>query len=181
MKTNKKTVCYIDGANLHKGILSLGWKLDYQRFRIWLSHRYGVGVANIFLGLIPKYKNLYTTLQRCGFTIIYKEVVYDGAGKAKGNCDADLITQAMHDTYEGIAEQAIIVTSDGDYTPLVEFLKSKGRITAILSPAPTSKCSVLLKRTTVPIVYLNDKRERMCVQKEKAPGGNASAQGSSSW
>ncbi len=174
MKSDKTTIAYIDGANLHKGIHSLGWKLDYQRFRIWLSHRYGVGIAYIFLGLIPKNKNLYTHLQMCGFTIIYKEVTYDGNGKAKGNCDADLITRAMRDSYEGAAKQLIIVTSDGDYTPLVEFLLEKGQLKAILSPAPIKKCSILLKRTRAPIVYLHDKNKSIGLQNEKAPDRNAS-------
>jgi len=28
MKAQPKTIAYIDGANLYKGITSLGWKLD---------------------------------------------------------------------------------------------------------------------------------------------------------
>ena len=75
MKSDKTVIAYIDGANLHKGVTSLGWELDYVRFRTWLSHRYGVGLAYIFIGLIPKHKDLYTYLNKSGFTLIYKEVV----------------------------------------------------------------------------------------------------------
>ncbi|MDO8581518.1 MAG: NYN domain-containing protein [bacterium] len=178
MKPNKTTIAYIDGANLHRGVLSLGWKIDYARFRTWLSHRYGVGEAYLFIGLIPKHKDLYTYLSKSGFTLIYKEVVYDGDGRAKGNCDADLITQAMRDTYEGTAEQSILVTSDGDYVPLVKFLMDKGKLVAVLSPAPVKKCSILLKRTGVHIVYLEDKKALISAQNEKAPSRNASLQGS---
>ncbi|MBU2579243.1 hypothetical protein KKA09_03985 [Patescibacteria group bacterium] len=32
---------YIDGANLHRGIAGFGWTLDYARFRVWLSEKYG--------------------------------------------------------------------------------------------------------------------------------------------
>lgn len=180
MKSSKTTVAYIDGANLHKGVKSLGWELDYARFRIWLSHRYGVGLAYIFIGLIPKHKDLYTHLSKSGFTLIYKEVVYDGDGRAKGNCDADLITQAMRDSYEGMALQSVLVTSDGDYAPLVNFLIEKKQLQAVLSPSPVSKCSILLKRTGAHIVYLEDKKGLIEVQNEKAPGRNASMQGSSS-
>ena len=178
MKPNTKTIAYIDGANLYKGVSSLGWKLDYPRFRTWLSHRYGVGLAYIFIGLIPKQKDLYTYLSKAGFTLIYKEVVYDGDGRAKGNCDADLITQAMRDAYEGAASDFILVTSDGDYAPLVKFLMEKGKLKAVLSPAPIKKCSILLKRTGAHIVYLDEKRGRIETQNEKAPGRNASVQGS---
>jgi uncharacterized LabA/DUF88 family protein len=178
MKAQSKTIAYIDGANLHKGIKSLGWKLDYGRFRQWLSHRYGVGSAYIFIGMVSEYAGLYNYLQGSGFRVAFKEVIFDGDGKPKGNCDADLIVQAMRDSYEGTAEQYILVTSDGDYTPLVKFLLEKKQLIAILSPAPAKKCSILLKRTGAPIVYLNDKKELVRLQNEKAPGRDAPLQGS---
>lgn len=180
MKSNTNNFAYIDGANLHKGIRSLGWKLDYARFRTWLSHRYGVGSAYIFIGLMPKHKDLYTYLSKSGFTLVYKEVVYNGDGKAKGNCDADLITQAMQDSYENENSLSVLITSDGDYAPLVKFLMKKEQLKAILSPAPANKCSILLKRTGAPIVYLEDKKALIETKNEKAPGRNASMQGSSS-
>jgi uncharacterized LabA/DUF88 family protein len=161
MKKNKKNYAYIDGANLYEGINELGWRLDYARFRIWLSEKYGVSRAYIFIGLIPKYKDLYTYLQEAGFTLIFKEVVYDGDGKPKGNCDADLVLQATCDTYENKFEKAVIVSSDGDYASLVKFLAEKGKIRAILSPSINKKCSILLKRINVPIIYLNDVRAKI--------------------
>ena len=81
MKLNPDIVAYIDGANLHQGVKSLGWKLDYPRFRVWLSDKYGIGRAYIFIGLISKYKDLYTHLQEAGFTLVFKEVIFDGNGK----------------------------------------------------------------------------------------------------
>ena len=47
---------YIDGANLHKGINELGWKLDYARFRVWLKDKYSADTVYLFIGLIPKNK-----------------------------------------------------------------------------------------------------------------------------
>ena len=158
MKPEPGTIAYIDGANLHRGIQSLGWKLDYARFRVWLSDKYGVKNAYLFIGLIPKYKDLYAHLQKVGFTLIFKEVVYDGDGKPKGNCDADLITQAMRDSYEGAATKAILVTSDGDYAPLVKFWQEKGQLEIIISPSSEKKCSILLKRTEARIAYINNQR-----------------------
>lgn len=153
-----KNIAYIDGANLHNGIESLGWWLDYRRFRVWLKEKFGVERAYIFLGLIPKFKDLYTYLQQAGFTLVFKEVVYDGAGKAKGNCDADLVLQAARDVFEGVGGQAVIVTSDGYYASLVKFLLEKQKLVMVLSPAHPSKCSILIKRTKAKILYLNDKR-----------------------
>ncbi len=152
-------VAYIDGANLHRGTLSAGWKVDYRRFRVWLSEKYGIQTAYIFLGLIPKYKNLYTGLQEAGFTIIFKEVTYTNDGKPKGNCDADLVLKAAQDVYESAFTRALIVSSDGDYAGLVSFLIKNKKSLGVLSPNDQNNCSILLKRTGAKIVYLNDQRE----------------------
>ena len=173
MKKQENNFAYIDGANLHKGIEELGWKLNYQRFRVWLKEKYGVKNAYVFIGLIPKYKELYTYLQECGFTLIFKEVVYDGNGRPKGNCDADLVLQATRDAYENKFYKVVIVSSDGDYAGLVKFLQEKQKLLTILSPSNEKKCSILLKRTGVKIAYINDQRSHLeLAQKEKAPNGD---------
>lgn len=169
MKVSENNFAYIDGANLHRGIASFGWELDYKRFRIWLSEKYGIKNAYIFIGLIPKYKDLYKYLQECGFTLVFKEVVYDKQGRAKGNCDADLVLQVVRDTYENKFDGAIIVSSDGDYASLVKFLKERSRLKVVLSPHNKDLCSILLKRTDAPIAYLNDQKKLLEAKKEKAP------------
>ena len=175
MKPKENNFAYIDGANLHRGIGSFGWKLDYARFRVWLSEKYGVSRAYIFIGLISKYKDLYTYLQESGFTLIFKEVIYDDDGKPKGNCDADLVLQAARDTYENKFDAAVIVSSDGDYAGLVKFLIERKKLRIILSPHTKDLCSVLLKRTNAPIAYLNDQKSILQVRKEKAPDADRTA------
>lgn len=169
-KNQRNNYAYIDGANLHRGITGFGWKLDYARFRVWLSEKYSVKNTYIFIGLIPKYKDLYKYLQECGFTLIFKEVVYDGEGKAKGNCDADLVLQVACDTYENKFDKAIIVSSDGDYASLIKFLQEKNKLKIILSPSIQKRCSILLKRTNAPITYLDEVKGKISLNhKEKAP------------
>lgn len=154
----EKNFAYIDGANLHKGVKNLGWKLDYARFRVWLKEKYDVAQANLFIGLIPEYKDLYVRLQEAGFVLIFREVTYDADGKVKGNCDADLVLHAMQGAYENSFDKAVLVSSDGDYAGLVKFLIERGKFETILSAEPVSKCSVLLKRTGAKIAYLNDQK-----------------------
>ena len=158
MKKVGRNYAYIDGSNLHKGIENLGWQLNYKKFRIWLRDKYNVEKAYLFLGLIPKNKDLYASLQEAGFTLIFKEVVYDNEGKAKGNCDADLVLKAVRDAYENFFEKAVLVSSDGDYAGLVKFLQEKNKLLTIISPAVPDKCSILLKRTSAKIAYVNEQR-----------------------
>ena len=170
MKKELNNFAYIDGANLHRGIESLGWTLDYRRFRIWMSEKYSIQKAYLFIGLIPKYSDLYKYLQESGYTMVFKEVVYNSDGNPKGNCDADLVLQAARDAYENKFDRAIIVSSDGDYAGLVKFLQAKQKLFAILSPSNEKKCSILLKRTGAKIAYINDQHSHLTLtKKEKAP------------
>mgnify|MGYP001589963586 CR=1 FL=1 len=175
MINKANNVAYIDGANLHKASLQLGWKLDYLRLRVWLTEKYGVNQAYLFLGLIPKYKNLYTYLQEIGFTLVFKDVTYYGKGKVKGNCDAEIIVRAMKDAYENVHQKAVLVASDGDYAVLVSALIENGKFETILSPAPAEKCSILLKRTGAKIAYITDQRSILEAIKEKAPDADETA------
>ncbi len=172
MKNKNKinNFAYIDGANLHKGVESLGWTLDYKRFRVWLREKYCVKSAYLFLGLIPKNKELYKNLQEAGFTLVFKEVIYDGNGKPKGNCDADLVLQSVCDAYEDKCDKIIVVSSDGDYAGLIKFLKERHKLLSIISPSNEKKCSILLKRTGAKISYINDQCSRLkFYQNEKTP------------
>jgi uncharacterized LabA/DUF88 family protein len=164
MKADSKTIAYIDGANLHKGVESSLWKLDYRKFRFWIRQKFNIADAHLFIGLIPKHANLYTALQNIGYTLVFKEVVYDGDGRVKGNCDADLVLRAARDYFEQGITSVVLVSSDGDYAPLIKFWLEKKVRCAIISPASTSKCSVLLKRTGVPIVYLEEVKHKLWYQ-----------------
>src|SRR3989338_6637204 len=111
MKQQENNYAFIDGNNLYRGVKNSGWKIDFFRFRKWLFDKYKVSTAYYFIGLIPKEKNIYEVLQEAGFTLIFKEVVYDGNGRPKGNCDADLVLKATRDVYENSCEKLVLVTS----------------------------------------------------------------------
>lgn len=169
---------YVDGANFYRGVRNSGWDVSFKRFRKWLSDKYDVFRAYYFIGNIPEQKFLYSSLQKAGFTVIFKEIIYEPNGKPKGNCDADLVLQATIDAFENNCNKQILVSSDGDYASLVKFLIRKQKISAILSPGISKECSILLKRTGVPITYLNDVRSKIEFVKEKAPNEDKTSPGS---
>lgn len=170
MEKKENNHAFIDGNNLYRGVSNSGWRIDFLKFRKWLSDKYKVDEAYYFIGLIPKEKDMYEALQKAGFTLIFKEVVYGENGKPKGNCDADLVLRAATDVYENVCEKIALITSDGDYASLVKFLQAKNKLKIILSPSIQEKCSILLKRTNAPITYLNDVKNKISLNKnEKAP------------
>lgn len=166
MKKAKNNYAYIDGNNLYRGVADSGWKIDFVRFRKWLSNKYGIVKAYYFIGLIPQQKDLYLALQEAGFTLVFKEVLYNGQGEAKGNCDADLVLQAVSDVYEDSCRQLVLVTSDGDYACLVKFLQIRNKLRVILSPNANNLCSILLKRTNASITYLSDVQNKISLNRK---------------
>jgi len=152
---------FIDSQNVHRGMQRAGWALDWRKFREHLQHHYGVTRAYIFIGYVQANESLYHNLQAAGFFMKYKNVTYQNDGKPKGNVDAELVLQAMIDFMENNYEKAVIVTSDGDFACLVQYLYEKGRLLRVLSPT-REKCSALLKRAAKEkIGYLEEARRRL--------------------
>ncbi len=163
MKKPLNNHAFIDGQNLYLGIKSLGWQLDYYKFRVYLKEKYSVKTAYIFLGYIPANQRLYKMLKNNGYVLIFKPVIPDGRGDPKGNVDADLVLQAMLDYNE--YAQAVIITSDGDFYRLVKYLYSNSKLKAVISPYART-CSVLLKRSAKEkIIYMDNLKSKLGLQK----------------
>lgn len=169
---SENNTAFIDGANLHKSIENLEWYFDYAKFRVWLREKFNVQCAYMFLGKISKYKERYETLQAEGFNLFFKDVIFNSRGQAKGNCDADLIVHVMQEAYENKFDKAILVTSDGDFAPLIKFLMIQDKLDIVLSPYPVNKCSLLIKRTNAKIAYITDQQSILEAKNEKAPDGD---------
>jgi uncharacterized LabA/DUF88 family protein len=150
---------FIDAQNLHRGIKALGWKLDWRKFRQYLKDKYHVTAAYLFIGYLPSQQDRYTELQKDGFILIFKPVIYDGQGIPKGNCDADLVLYVMIEKEH--YDRAVIVTSDGDFYSLVKHLYDTEKLRMVLSPY-VKTCSKLLKKEAKErIVYMQNLRKKI--------------------
>ncbi|OGO20329.1 MAG: hypothetical protein A2Z15_01385 [Chloroflexi bacterium RBG_16_50_11] len=142
MKKPQVNYAFIDGNNLHLSVTNIGWKLDYRKFRQYLNDKYNIEKAYYFIGEVPGMEPLYSSLQRYGDSLIFKPPIKDKSGKYKANVDAELVLQAMIDInkYDG----AVIVTSDGDFSCLVKYLDSIGKLKRLLA-ASRGGCSKYLR------------------------------------
>ena len=86
---------------------------------------------------------------------MFKEVINVG-GKIKGNCDVDLTLKVAIDFFNISFDKAMIVSSDGDYVPLIQFLLEKDKFEILLSPRPVKKCATIIKKMNIRTVYLNE-------------------------
>jgi len=143
MKDQKINFAFIDSNNLNLGIKELGWRLDFKKFRRYLTEKYGITQAYLFIGYLPENQELYRSLQEFGYVLIFKPVMKDNNGKPKGNIDAELVLQAMIDWDK--YDKAVIVSSDGDFYCLVNYLYERNKLAKVVSPN-YKKCSSLLKK-----------------------------------
>src|SRR3989344_4352208 len=136
-----KIYAFIDSQNLNLGVKSQGWKLDWRKFRQYLRNKYGVITAYLFIGYKPGNEALYTSLQKMGYLVILKPTLELPDGTVKGNVDAELVLHTMIE-YKNY-RKAIIVSGDGDFYCLVEYLIKKNKLLHLL--APNRNYSRLLK------------------------------------
>jgi uncharacterized LabA/DUF88 family protein len=164
MKSPENNYAFIDSQNLNLGIQKLGWKLDYHKFRIYLTEKYRVKKAYIFIGFVALNQSLYDHLQEAGFILKFKPTIPDAHGKIKGNVDADLVLQATLELQD--YNKAVIVTSDGDFYSLVQHLYENDKLQIVLSP-DKENCSSLLKQTAKEkIWFMNNLRHKLEYKKK---------------
>ena len=134
----KPNYAFIDSQNLYLGVKDQGWQIDYKKFRLYLKNKYKIEQAFLFIGLVQNNQPLYTMLQKAGFILIFKPTVkYFVKGKetVKGNVDAELVLHASAIEYENY-NKALIITSDGDFACLVDYLQKHEKLLYIVTPNP---------------------------------------------
>ncbi len=161
-----KNYAFIDGNNLHLGIKQLNWKVDYKKFRVYLRDKYSVVKAYYFIGYMEGNEKLYNYLISSGYTMVYKPVVQDATGTLKGNCDAELVLQAMIDLNN--YNQAIIISSDGDFTCLADYLQQNNKLRAVMAPHQDTT-SVLLKKKIKSMVFMDHLNKKIGKDIRKGP------------
>lgn len=145
---------FIDSQNLNLGVISQGWKLDWSKFRQYLRNKYSVSQAYLFIGYRPGNEGLYTSLQKKGYIVILKPTLKLPDGTVKGNVDAELVLHTMiqYPKYS----KAIIVSGDGDFHCLVEYLVQKNKFLHLITP--NIKYSQILKKFSRFIIRVDQLR-----------------------
>ncbi len=146
---------FIDSQNLNLSIRYQEWILDFRKFRRYLSRKYGVTRAFLFIGYVYQNQNLYTGLQKDGYILVFKPTLKLPSGKVKGNVDAELVLHAMieYNNYD----KALIVTGDGDLYCLVDYLIKKDKLLKLMIPNQNSFSS-LFRKMMPHMVFMNNLR-----------------------
>lgn len=138
LKENRKpqNIAFIDGQNLYLGTKEEGWAVDHKKFRTYLQDKYNIIEAYYFMGFVSEgEQDLYDKLQRAGFILSFREHSSALRGSKKGNVDSDIIFGIMRKLVENDPfDKAFIVSGDGDYKKLVDFLIKQDKFGKMLFP-----------------------------------------------
>ena len=167
-----KNIAFIDGQNLHLGTAESNWKVDHVRLRVYLRDKYSVDEAYYFLGYISEdQQELYNNLQKSGFIVVFKEHNESLVGKKKGNVDTDIVFEMMKSLIEDDFDKVVLVSGDGDYKKVVDYLIKKGRFEKILFPNQKKASSLYKKMGNEFFVDLNQRGLKEKLQYKKEKGG----------
>ncbi|MGI6443652.1 MAG: NYN domain-containing protein [Candidatus Dojkabacteria bacterium] len=166
---NTKIYAFIDSNNLYQGVKKnipkykyIGWEIDLKKFLVYLRNKYKVQKAFLFIGYIKKNKRMYTNLKNYGYTLIFKPTITykedRGKRKIKGNIDAELVLHTMIEINN--FDKAIIVSGDGDYRCLIEYLVEKKKLKNIFIPNQKSYSSLLIPYREY-MIFMNQLRGKL--------------------
>lgn len=152
-KKRPQIYAFIDSQNLNLGTskdifnrnhkkIYKGWKLDFKRFRIYLKDKFRVSKAFLFIGYLKENTKLYRRLETYGYQLVFKPTTKDHLGKPKGNIDAELVLHSAAIEFNNYVK-AVIVSGDGDFHCLYEYLIKHQKLGRIIIPNHKSQSSLL--------------------------------------
>jgi uncharacterized LabA/DUF88 family protein len=165
-----KIYAFIDSQNLNLGTgkdlfnkqkkkIYKGWKLDFRKFRIYLANKFRVSKAFLFIGYIKENERMYRQLRSFGYELVFKPTTKDGFGKPKGNIDAELVLHSAVLEYNNY-DKAVIVSGDGDFRCLYEYLIDQKKLQRIIIPNLKAQSS-LLKEFQAYKTFLEYEKEKL--------------------
>lgn len=168
-----RNYAFIDSQNLNMSIGSninykgrriyYGWRLDFEKFRRFLKDKYKVEKAFLFIGNLEGQEELYETMQQAGYEVILKPTTSytdpEGNLTVKGNVDTDLVLYAAAREINNY-DKAIIVTGDGDFLSLLEYLDEKNKLGKVIIPNKV-RYSQLLNKFVEYFDYASANRKKL--------------------
>ena len=172
-KIEENNLAYVDGQNLHMGTAKIepSWQVDLSRLRVYLSQKYSVTKAYYYLGYVQEgsiIEKLYESIQSAGFILVFRQHNSAMIGKKKGNVDSDIIFSVMKRLYKREDfDKIVLVSGDGDYKMLVDFLIEQEKFKKILFPNKKFSSSLYKALSSNCFAYLDDADVKRKIQKRK--------------
>lgn len=163
--TNKCAV-YIDAANLFYMANQIELRIDYGKFKKLFMRRdtkvvwwgYYTAVDETPDGNRRIQPLLDWLMDKGGYNVVTKMakswVQVDGVRKVKGNMDIEIAIDALRMCQ--YVDEIVLVTGDGDFTPLVHELQSKGVPVTVVASRQGGMLATMLRNAAARVIDLAD-------------------------
>lgn len=129
-----KTYVFIDASNIIYGASGHGWKMDFRKLSHYLKTRYGAIRILYYAGLDSennKQLRFYEKLQEFGYELRLVPVKIFKDGHKKADVDSKMTFEMMR--YFRDYNRTIVMTGDGDFYWVLEYLLEKKRDVKLLA------------------------------------------------
>jgi uncharacterized LabA/DUF88 family protein len=166
-RKKENNFAFIDSQNLNLGVLAQGWELDFGRFRVYIKDKFHITRAFLCIGYVKGNEGLYKYLQESGYICVFKPTLELPDGEVKGNVDAELVLHTM--IHINDFNKALIITGDGDFHCLIEYLLQKDKLLAFMVPNHKHYSGLLKRKDFRPFTrFFADRKNKVeKVEKER--------------
>lgn len=135
---NGKVAVFIDAANIIHCYKDTKWKIDLKKMKKYFESKcslIGIYYYSAYFEESVRQNSFFEMLSRKGFILrlkkIKKIINNDGTITLKGNCDTDIVVDAVSRMKE--FDTAIIMSGDSDFVSLVNLLRGNNKKVIIIS------------------------------------------------
>lgn len=178
MNSKPKAHIAIDASNVHYSLVNKGWTIDWEKFITFFKSRWEISLAIFYCGiesqsvfqtnhpelsvtsfLYAKRRKMdfFKRLKNYGYRVKYKPVtqLYDStSGKFVRKCNFDVEITIDAIRYRDDYDNFVLISGDGDFIPLVKYLKGYHKKTVVISDS--SHLNNNLIKTANQTIYLKD-------------------------
>lgn len=156
-----KVAVFIDASNILYSQKSLGWKIGYERLKVYLEQEADLVLLNYYTGKVgsfDKQLNFIQKLESIGYKVVSKEVKLIKLGEnkflQKGNLDVELVLDAFRAKNE--YDTLLLFSGDSDFAYLLDLLKLEGKKILVFSTRKHISVDLLRRAKYIDLKKLKD-------------------------
>ena len=145
-----KMAVFVDVQNVQETFERQGFGVRYDALKDYILDHFNLGIDEVkFIAFVPYKRDedrrirLIDALAFMGFRVISKVIREHPDGGLKANMDVELTLEAV--LLSERISQAILVSGDSDFVPLVSYLSRKGIRVTVIGPGRASTSVELIR------------------------------------
>lgn len=153
---------FIDLQNIYLAVKTIEQKskINFTALKDFLSSDEAIVTMSVFTCFDPEYKSqidFINHLALLGYRVVSKPLKKLPDGTTKANMDLEMAMEVMNQAPH--LNEIVLVTGDGDFTPLVNYLCSLGKFVKVIGPDVLTSpdliraCHVFLNLNKIPGIF----------------------------